>query len=232
MNTHIQFNRTLLILTSLVASALILSCGNSTLTGVDTVNDQVLSIGDSQGIPTDQISWINWNAEALEQLNSLARKGHETKHIIADHGGHVGGGKTFDNKVDIPANALLEDTDVTVDVLCVENNQQCGAGVDFLPSMNFESNVEITLSFKYLNLDCDDDHEDDEDNDDDDGDDNDGGCNINFDLFFSQDGGNLWYPIGGNYEVDYHKQTISFWVDHFTRFAWGLGGNNDGDGGY
>ncbi|NOZ08789.1 MAG: hypothetical protein GXO91_07950 [FCB group bacterium] len=236
MNTSIKYKRKLLLIFSFLTGAfLIVSCGTDTITGGDTV-DTIALTGSGQGIPTDQINWIGWNAEAMEQFNTLARKGHQTKHIRAERGGHVGGHKTFDNKVDIPANALLEDTDITVDVVCVEDNQQCGAGVDFLPSMNFESDVQITLSYKYLNQNHDEDHHDDDedgDEDDDNDDEDDGdGSNFNFSLFFSQDGGNLWYPLEGNYEIDYDKQTISFWVDHFTRFAWGLDGNNDGDGGY
>ena len=152
----------------------------------------------SRGIPNDQIQKKSWNADATQQLTSLARRGTQTKLIQANHGGHVGGGNTFHNRVDIPDNALDEDTYITVDVLCVENNQQCDAEVDFLPSMEFLTDVTVTLSWEYLEL------EEDEE----------------FDAFYSQNNGETWFAVE-EFEVDYEHETLSFDINHFTRFAWG-----------
>ncbi len=170
------------------------SCDNN---GIMEPSDEIDSISQSVGIPNDQFQRIGWNAEAKAQMNQLARGSHSHM-IVADNGGQVGGSVTFDNFVDIPAAALGENTVVTVEVLVVENNDQDGAEVDFLPSMEFLSDVVVTLSWSYLEL------SDDEE----------------FEAFFSQDDGETWFEVNA-LEVDLENKTLSFLIDHFTRFAWG-----------
>ena len=70
--------------------------------------------------------------------------------------------------------------------------------MEFLPGTDFEAPVQITLSFEYLNL-SDQQIED-------------------LYIYFSQDG-NFWYPIDG-FEINDENETISFWIDHFTVYAW------------
>ncbi|MBT3632983.1 MAG: hypothetical protein HOF29_04010 [Candidatus Marinimicrobia bacterium] len=170
------------------------SCDNN---GIMEPQDEINSISQPVGIPNDQFQRIGWNAEAKSQMNQLARGSHSHM-IVANNGGSVGGSVTFDNTVEIPAEALGENTMVTVEVIVVENHNQDGAEVDFLPSMEFLSDVVVTLSWSYLEL------ADDEE----------------FEAFYSQDDGETWFEVNA-LEVNFEDETLSFQIDHFTRFAWG-----------
>ncbi|MFQ6609308.1 MAG: hypothetical protein ACE5D7_00770 [Fidelibacterota bacterium] len=170
-------------------------CSENPITGVAPQNE---------GIPTDQMSFVQWQPE-MEQLirHSLAhgQHGYDSEWIEPDEGGTVGShNKTYGNKVEIPEGAITEAAEFSVQVMCVDGNEQCGAGIEFLPSTNFEAPVYITLSFEYLDL------EDEEIED--------------LAIYFSQDG-NFWFPLGGFY-IDDDDETISFYVDHFTVYAWEL----------
>jgi len=150
------------------------------------------------GIPTDQMSFVQWTPEMVSLLQSTARQGLASHIILPGVGGTVGGNQTYGNSVYIPGDAISEATEFSVEVLCVDSHQQCGAGVEFLPGTDFEAPVQITLSFEYLNL-SDQQIED-------------------LYIYFSQDG-NFWYPIDG-FEINDENEIISFWIDHFTVFAW------------
>jgi hypothetical protein len=178
-----------------------LSCDRTPITAPPEENITV-----SQGIPADEITWVSWKQGVVDQIKDRKLlKGSQGKLIKANKGGKVGGGSTFHNKVKIPKNALADDTYISVEVLCVDDNdEQCGAGVDFLPSMQFLTDVEVTLSWEFLDLD------DDEEAD------------LDFLLYYSEDNGATWFPVGSNVEIDYKKKRLKFDVDHFTRFAWGL----------
>jgi len=163
-----------------------------------------------EAIPAEEISWISWKPEALALLSARddddddgGSVGIQTKHIKANKKGKVGGGKTFHNKVKLPAHSLTEDMDITVAVLNVVDGQQAGAGVDFLPSQQFLRDVQVTLSWAYLDVPPGSDP------------------GIDFTPYYSEDGGSTWYELT-NYSVDYQKQRIVIWVDHFTRFSWGI----------
>ncbi len=152
---------------------------------------------------TDEINWISWQPGVIEAMKGLSlARGFEGKNVKRNKGGKVGGWLTFDNKVKIQKNALPADTYVSVDVTCVENDEQCGAQVEFLPSMQFDKDIKIELSWAWLDLD------DDEIAD--------------FDptVYWSDNGGTTWYVID-NVQVNYNKQTLKIRVDHFTIFAWG-----------
>ncbi|NQT97650.1 MAG: hypothetical protein HQ562_07915 [Candidatus Marinimicrobia bacterium] len=160
---------------------------------------------DRIGYTTDEINWISWQPGVIETMHdqSLAR-GFAGKYLTRNNGGKVGGWITFDNKVKIKRKALPADTYVSVEVMCVDvdGDEQCGAQVQFLPSMQFDKNIKIQLSWAWLDL------TDDE--------------SADFDptVYWSDDGGANWYVID-NCHVNYNKQTIKFRVDHFTIFAWG-----------
>ncbi len=192
----------------------LLSCDRTPITGSPEEN-----ITYKQGTPSDQITWVSWKQDVVDQIKDrrLLKKGTKSKRIKAHKGGKVGGGDTFDNKVEIPAGALAEDTYITVDVIFVDGKKQTGAGVDFLPSMQFLKDVKVTLSWKFLDYDGDDDEDDDKDDDKDD----DSNDDLDFIVYFSQDSGSTWFEVE-NPDIDYDKRTVSIYVDHFTRFAWGL----------
>ena len=174
----------------------LLSCDRTPITGSPEEN-----ITFNQGTPTDEITWVSWKQDVVDQINDLKLlKGSANKMIVADNGGTVGGANTYDNKVEIPAGALAENTIITVDLICVDGNEQCGAGIDFLPSMQFLTDVKVTLSWEFINYD---------------------GGDLTFYVYYSQDDGGTWSEAV-DVEIDYDKRTVSIYVDHFTRFSWGL----------
>jgi hypothetical protein len=152
----------------------------------------------------DDIQWIPVKTEVLEKLNALSKTGITGKMITPESGGIVGGNITFENKVMIPPYAVIEQTFVTVEVLCIEGKQQTGIGVEFLPSMTFEKHVDITLSWAFLDL---------ED-----------GEEFEFNIYFSEDGGYVWFPLETETEIviDYDEKTVTFTTNHFTRYGWGI----------
>ncbi|MCH7659001.1 MAG: hypothetical protein IIB05_11875 [Bacteroidetes bacterium] len=155
----------------------------------------------AQGLTSDQITWVSWKQEVVDQIKGgKLLRGTASKMITANNGGKVGGANTYDNMVEFPAGALEEDTYVTVDVRCVDGREQCGAGVDFLPSQEFLKDVKVTLSWEFIDYD---------------------GGELSFWVYYSGDDGGTWYGVE-NPEIDYENKTVAVWVDHFTRFSWGL----------
>ena len=174
----------------------LLSCDRTPITGSPEEN-----ITFSQGTPTDEITWVSWKQDVVDQINDLKLlKGSANKMIVAGNGGTVGGSNTFDNKVEIPAGALADNTFISIDVICVDGKDQCGAGIDFLPSMQFLKDVKVTLSWEFINYD---------------------GGDLTFYVYYSEDDGGTWSEAV-DVEIDYDNETVSIYVDHFTRFAWGL----------
>lgn len=166
---------------------------------VSNPNEPVESIG----IHVDDIQWIPAKPEVMEKLNALSKTGMTGKMIQPEIGGIVGGNITLENKVIIPPYAVKEKVFVTVEVLCIEDKKQTSAGVEFLPSMTFEKDVTITLSWAFLDL------EDDEE--------------FEFNIYFSDDGGYVWFPLEKTkLVIDYDEKTVTFNTDHFTRYGWGI----------
>lgn len=174
--------------------------------------DDLQSSNLSRGIPKEDITWVTWNAEvtaAIEAMDdpALARRwwrGFDSGWIQRDEGGTVGGWRTFRNRVDFPANAFIEDElEISVRVLHYNWWGQTAAGVEFLPSRNYEADLHITLNWGFLDVDP--------------------GEWEDLDLqpYYSEDGGETWYPVE-EYEVNPSRRTITFDIDHFTQYGWGL----------
>lgn len=170
------------------------------------------------GIPAEDMRWIPWQSEVIQKIQTpdVATRGDddddedddeesgtETELVTPGRGGTVGGDDTFGNTVTIPRRAMKHADWITVKVACVDDDDQCGAGVDFLPSMTFKDFVTVTLSWEFVDTD------------------DDGEMGLDFKVYFSEDGGETWYEVPGVY-VDYEERTVSVEVDHFTRFAWAL----------
>ncbi|MBU0712844.1 hypothetical protein KJ762_12765 [bacterium] len=173
------------------------------------------------GIPAEQITWAQWNPDVLAALKENSQpvlskkdgnawgqsKNTESKLIRRESGGKVGSnGQTCNNFVVIPAKALIPDEEIiTVTVLeMADNKTQAAPGVDFLPSMKFEKNVTITLSWECLDVDQ-----------------KKPWKKLDLLVYFSEDGGNEWFPVE-DFNVSNGDKTISFEIDHFTRYAWGF----------
>ena len=168
------------------------------------------------GTPLDQITWVNWNPEALavfeaEQDNELARRarGYASKNILNHKGGSVGGRRTFGNRVVVPEYAFEESNlEISVRVLNLNGSGQTAAGVEFLPSRHYSADMHITLSWGFLDVD-DDDWE-----------------SLNLQPYFTEDQGETWFAVE-SYSVDPDEMTINFAIGHFTQYAWGLAEDDD-----
>lgn len=170
------------------------SCDRTPITAPQEENISV-----SQGIPADQINWVSWKPEVSKRMNALA-KSSAGKLITVNEGGTVGGAETFGNMAEFLAGAVAEDTYITLDVLCVDADEQCAAGVEFLPSMEFLMDITVTLSYEYL------DYQGDPDD---------------LKIYWSVDGGATWELVD-NSTVDSEAKTVDFGINHFTVFGWGL----------
>ena len=173
----------------------------------------------NNGIPAEEINWVSWKPEVSDNISAklggpqaLAKKGlgWEEKIIKREKGGKVGGRSTFGNKVEIPKKAFPERKRlIRVEIACMdEDGVPCGAEVDFLPNQTFDKDVKVTLSWKYLDFDgdpealliywCD------------------------TTASFGKGEEDEWVLVLGPYTINYDNQTITFQIDHFTRYAWGL----------
>lgn len=191
--------RTLLLISLVLVFSVAIFINGCSENSVSNPNEPVESIG----IHVDDIQWIPVKSEVMEKLKALAKTGMTGKMITPESGGIVGGNMTLDNKVEIPPYAIDEKTYFTVEVLCFEGKEQTATGVEFLPSMTFEKDVTVTLSWAFLDLD-----EDDED--------------LEFNIYYSLDGGELWFPLDSETVINYEDETVTFQTDHFTRYGWGI----------
>ena len=183
----------------IIGTVSLMGCSSDLLTAPEgETNNQ--SASNPIGIPTNQLNLVSWNSDIVNQLQVLGKKAYSLKQIQAHNGGTVGGEKTFGNKVDIPANALSEDTWISVEVGCVNADGQCGATVEFLPSMNFQLDVTVTLTYDVLNFN--------------------GDPNTLKVVWYDETSG-LWVEVDGAV-IDEASKTVSVQVDHFTQWAWSL----------
>ncbi|MFA4907786.1 MAG: hypothetical protein WC602_05940, partial [archaeon] len=154
-----------------------------------------------KGVPSESIQWVQWKQDAVNELAKRPAWGYDRERIKRDFGGVVGGFMTFNNMVEIPAYAFEEHfRDITVSVVRDDEDENVGAAVDFLPNQKFDKDVRVTLS--YANLDFDGNPED-------------------LCVYWLDEESNTWIEVA-NPEVNQEMQTISVYVNHFTRYGWGL----------
>ncbi|MCX7761298.1 MAG: hypothetical protein N2252_00520 [Candidatus Kryptonium sp.] len=140
-----------------------------------------------------QINLLKWSDEFKQEI--LAKKGFDGKWVFPFKDAIVGGKKTYNNSVYIPAGAVSKPTYVTVEVLGGDY-----AAVEFNPSMTFNKNVTITLSYAGVDL----------------------GGRSPYDLkpvWYNPETGN-WEYVNSPVTVNTSKQTISFQTNHFSRYGW------------
>jgi len=158
------------------------------------------------GLAADQIQWIGWKPEMKSKLDVTADPqealgksifwGFDWKIIPRVKGGVVGGEITFGNLVEVPAFAFPE----PIRLIAVWVYDNGAAGVEFFPDQTFTLDVKVTLS--YANLDYEGDPQD-------------------LHLYWLDETTGLWVIVP-NTEIDEINQTISGWVNHFTRYQWGF----------
>ena len=174
-------------------------CSGDMLTAPEAENyDQ---FAEQKRIPGDQINWISWTPRFTKKIRALAKKASSTVLIEAEEGGIVGGDETFGNMVEIPSDALSEDTEITVSVQCMNDADPCVGEVEFLPDTQFNKMVLITLSYAELDY---------------------TGSPYNIKVYwkksYNHDG---WIEVELK-GVDTSDKTFSFEIDHFTQYAWSL----------
>ncbi len=140
-----------------------------------------------------QIKLLKWNDAFKQEV--LAKRGFAGKWVFPSKDAEVGGPQTYNNSVYIPAGAVSKPTYVTVEVLGGDY-----AAVEFNPSMTFNKDVTITLSYAGVDL----------------------GGGSPYDLkpvWYNPETGN-WEYVNSPVTVDTKKQTISFQTNHFSRYGW------------
>ena len=173
-------------------------------------------------VAAEEINWVSWKPEILENINSRDRVlfkkgkkndvdaeslGFESKWIKADKGGNVGSKNlTLDNKVKITPDALREDAEVSVELVNDADNPNNGFGeVEFRVNeehYQFEKDVTITLSYKYLDLPDDFDP-------------------TNLTIWWYEDNSeNTGWVELEDLEFNTNKKIVKFKIDHFTRYGW------------
>jgi len=161
----------------------------------------------NHGIPGDQINWIQWKPEVANKIKAildvprtLAKVGYQEEVIYKKEGGTVGGDATFGCIVTIPPHAFPQ-SERTI-IVQVATSEEANAGVDFLPNQTFKKDVKITVSFEFLDISANTDL-------------------TELNIYWLDEDTGLWVLVP-NPEIDLENGAISVYVDHFTRYAWGL----------
>ena len=178
----------------------LVGCESDMLTAPGVENENQTVVSNQIGVPLNQLNLVPFTSNVVEKLSQLNKDGFEEKLVTVHKGGSVGGKHTFRNKVKILAGALDEDTWISVRVECIDSNEQCGASVEFLPSMQFLLDVTVTLSYDVLDFD--------------------GDPNL-LKVVWYDDSTGLWIEVA-NPKINKNQKTVSIQVDHFTRYAWHL----------
>ncbi|MFQ5628319.1 MAG: hypothetical protein ACE5I1_06130 [bacterium] len=113
----------------------------------------------------------------------------KSKKIKAEKGGKL---KHCDHKIKVPANALSQDTKISINVMST-----AFMDIDFGPDGTFSKPVEITISYKDADL---------------------SGINEdNLTIAWFDPGSNTYYDVGGT--INKKKKYIKVLVNHFTQYS-------------
>ena len=201
MRRVLSLNLGLLIITSLLLFSI--ACDYAATTAPESAKASASITADKS---IADIKFRTWSPATMEKLRAPAlykdddddENGSETKKIKAKKGGTVGGDDTFDNTVEFPPYAFEKKKQrITVRATCMDNDNPCAAEIEFLPSQKFLKDVLITLSFEALGYE---------------------GDPYALEIYWLQEDGS-----GGlitEFTVDEDEGTVSFYIDHFTRYGW------------
>lgn len=236
---QIMRNRTkftnLLMPLAIVTMLLSVACDYAAITAPEAP----ISANVASATSVDEINWVSWNPEVVErvraqQLSSLSKLGercdenqssddYDCRVIIRKEGGKVGNGRlTSLNKVKIPANALHKkgkfgvgkEANVSVELISPEDEDlSFFLGVEFtvyrslgkksgeaFAHYEFRKDVRITLSYAQLDLDGVEDP-------------------TTLSIYWQDSVGDGWLLLE-DLSFNPKRKTVSFWVDHFTRYGW------------
>ncbi len=158
-------------------------------------------------VSVEEVQWIQWEPTVAQKIKTELATGlakNVVEKIYRAEGGVIGGEDTYGISVTVPPYAFPEDKRTIIAHIVSWGNggEGANAGVDFLPSQSFDKNVKITVSFTNQTLPENTSLED---------------VNI---YWFNEDTG-LWEFIPDP-QVDLENQSVSVYINHFTRFGWGI----------
>ena len=172
-----------------------------------------------------EINWVSWKPEIVERIRAAKHSsllkgercvedqdtdGYDCRVIKRKEGGTVGNNKlTLGNKVKIPRKALQKKdkkAEISVELIFDDDDDDNYNGeVEFRVNddhYTFDKDVKITLSYKYLDLDDDFDP-----------------TGLKIWWYEDNEEEGEWISLE-NLEFNTNRKTVSFWVDHFTRYGW------------
>ena len=176
-------------------------------------------------LSADEINWVSWKPEIVERIRASKHSsllkgvrcdedqdtdGYDCRVIKRKEGGTVGNNKlTLGNKVKIPIKALQKNdkkAEISVELIFDDDDDDNYNGeVEFRVNddhYTFDKDVKITLSYKYLDLDDDFDP-----------------TGLKIWWYEDNEEEGEWISLE-NLEFNTNRKTVSFWVDHFTRYGW------------
>ena len=192
--SKLKFGNLLLPLMAVV-SLFSVACDYAATTAPESAKASASVAGKAKSL--EGVNFLRWSPKTFEKMTALNKSNVAAKTITVTAGGTVGGNKTFGNTVEIPAGALDENTTISVQVTCMDNQNPCSAEVEFLPSTTFNVDVKVTMNYDALGFD---------------------GDPYLIEIYWLQEDG-----TGGevtNYVVNEAEKTIVFYIDHFTRYGW------------
>jgi len=187
------------LLLSLCGLVFLLSCSENSLTQPNLDREANVS--------AEEVQWIKWKPKVAQKIKADLAAGlakNVVEKISRAEGGVVGGEQSYGISVTIPPYAFPEkERTIIAHIVCWGNGGDgANAGVDFLPSQTFDRDVKITVSFDNLTLPED-------------------VSLTDVDIYWFNEDTDLWELIPDP-QVDFENQTVSVYIDHFTRFGWGI----------
>ena len=184
--------------TLLIVATAILVLTFGIMTSCDDSNLINPKPSESQGIPTEDIQFVQWKADISTNLKTL-NKVTTSEKIFTQEGGVLATEDMYGCKLTVPANAF-DETERLIQAHLLSENDNI-AGISFLPSQQFTKYVTIELPFAAINVDETDVN--------------------NIRAFWLDENTSLWIEIH-DIIVDKNNQVVKAQIDHFTRFGWGF----------
>ena len=200
MKTSRLHLRNLLLPLTVVAMLFSVGCDYATTTAPESAK---VSAKVTETKSLDNVKFAKWSTATMAKLTSSLNKGEDpgtdTDKVSSKKGGTVGSEKeTFGNTVEFEPYSFDEKKQkITVRATCMDNDNPCAAEIEFLPSQEFNKDVYITLSYEALGY---------------------TGDPYELEIYWLQEDGSG--GVIAEYTVDEEAGTVSFWINHFTRYGW------------
>ena len=208
----------LVVVCVLMALVFLAGCSDDSLMGPEPQ----ANLAAEKGLSADEITWIPWKAESQRSVLSQQQKleiqsqilaaeteqtvgvlqkrlilGNEFEIVKRSKGATIGSWWTLYNQVEVPAEAFPEKSRV-VGVFAAYLYGL--PGVEFWPDQAFDKDVRVTLSWDCLEFD---------------------GDPSDLNVYWLDESTGLWVLVPDP-EVNVDQKTVSVYVNHFTRYQWGL----------